>query len=133
MARFIVGPNFIIDVDALAAFIFKQLKASVAAEDIQSLLPFQTALELGDTHVHITNLSAYPVATKYHVITFGETLCKRAAMPRGEVRRALPTCPGCLAKARGVIVNSLLRRFNGDYIRVGQILQEVADNGYFVL
>jgi hypothetical protein len=131
MARFIVGPNFIIDVDALAAFIFKQLKASVAAEDIQSLLPFQTALELGDTHVHITNLSAYPVATKYHVITFGETLCKRAAMPRGEVRRALPTCPGCLAKARGVIVNNLLKQFEGDALAVADALKQVEQAGFF--
>jgi len=136
---FIVTPDGVVirvvDLDAireaLARYIFQQLKASVAAEDIQSLLPFQSGLELGDTHVHITNLSAYPVETKYHTITFNDTLCKRGTEPRGVVTGAEPTCPGCVAKARGVIVNHLMEQFAGDAFSVADALKQVEQLGSF--
>jgi hypothetical protein len=130
---FIVTPEgiaiAIVDVDALrealAKYIFQQLKASVAVEDIQPLLPFQSGLELGNTHVHITNESAYPVSTQYHVIGNGDTLCKRGTDSRGTVSGAEPTCPGCVAKARGVIVNHLMEQFAGDPFSVALALKQV--------
>ena len=136
---FIVTPEgiaiAIVDVDALrealAKYIFQQLKASVAAEDIQSLLPFQSGLELGDTHIHITNESAYPVFTKYHVVGNGDTLCKRGTDSRGTVSGAEPTCPGCIAKARGVIVNHLMEQFAGDPFSVALALKQVEQFGFF--
>lgn len=136
---FIVTPEgiaiAIVDVDALrealAKYIFQQLKASVAAEDIQSLLPFQSGLELGDTYIHVTNESAYPVFTKYHVVGNGDTLCKRGTDSRGTVSGAEPTCPGCVAKARGVIVNNLMKGFEGDAFAVADALKQVEQFGFF--
>jgi hypothetical protein len=53
------------------------------------------------------NASAYTVETNSHYIHEDETLCKRS----GGVYRpanARPTCPGCLVKAKSIIVNHLL-------------------------
>lgn len=108
------------------------MKASVAAEDIQKLLPFQSSLELGDNYIHIVNESAYPVYTKSHEIGLGDTLCKRGKDANGKVTEATPTCPGCLVKARGVIINHLLDQFAGDYFAVALALKQVETFGFFV-
>lgn len=140
MTRYIVTPDAVViaiaDLDAvreaLYKYIFQQLKASVAAEDIQKLLPFQSALELGDNYIHITNESAYPVFTKYHTVGLGDTLCKRGQDTNGTVTGATPTCPGCVAKARGVIVNHLMTQFAGDPFAVALALKQVEQFGFFV-
>jgi hypothetical protein len=87
------------------------LKGSIADETVQKLLPFQTYLSEGTNHIHITNASAYVVETNAHRIVEGETLCARARWtPRIPYvnRREVPTCPGCLAKAKTLIVYHLL-------------------------
>lgn len=138
--RFVVTPEFVvIDTENLEAviaslrkLIVNTLKATIEDADVLALLPFASAIACGDNYNHIINLSAYPVTTKYHTITKHQALCGREKTYYRGIG-AEPTCPGCIAKAKGVIVNNLLQRLNGDFIRVGQILQEVADNGYFVL
>lgn len=127
---FIVTPNGVIIDRAeyariLTRIAFKVLKSSISDADLQRLLPFQTSLELGSTHVHIVNESAYEVKTQYHSITDGDTLCARAARSRGTVTGTAPTCPGCLAKAQGIIVNHLLDQASGDFHAVAVKLQEV--------
>jgi hypothetical protein len=86
------------------------LKESISDLDIQRLLPFQTRLVMGENHIHIENASAYTVETQYHYIGEGDTLCAKQGQTyrttTGVVKVA--TCPGCLAKAKGVIVNHLL-------------------------
>jgi hypothetical protein len=87
------------------------LKGSIANRDVQKLLPFQTAIGVGDTYYHIVNASAYLVETNCHTIYEGETLCKRFGNDgwSDSARFALPTCPGCLAKAKALIVHHLLK------------------------
>jgi hypothetical protein len=86
------------------------LKESISDLDVQRLLPFQTRLVMGENHIHIENASAYTVETQYHLISEGDTLCAK----QGQTYRTMTglvkvaTCPGCLAKAKGVIVNHLL-------------------------
>jgi hypothetical protein len=90
------------------------LKASIADADIQRLLPFQTRLVMGENHIHIENTSAYTVETQYHLISEGDTLCVKVGQTyalgayRSVQVSKVATCPGCLAKAKGVIVNHLL-------------------------
>jgi hypothetical protein len=88
------------------------LKESISDLDIQRLLPFQTRLVMGENHIHIENASAYTVETQYHLISEGDTLCAKQGQTyrttTGVVKVA--TCPGCLAKAKGVIVNHLIRQ-----------------------
>jgi hypothetical protein len=86
------------------------LKQSIADKDVQKFLPFNTRLVAGTNHFHIQNISGYAVETDHHIITEGETLCKRA----GRVDLldtntwAAASCPGCLAKGKAIIVNHLL-------------------------
>jgi hypothetical protein len=85
------------------------LKGSIADSAVQKLLPFQTTIEAGSTKYHIVNASAYVVETNSHTIYEGQTLCKRSgerAWPT--YRHTQPTCPGCLAKAKAIIVQHLL-------------------------
>jgi hypothetical protein len=85
------------------------LKGSIADSNVQKLLPFQTKIGVGDTKYHIVNASAYVVSTDRHTIYEGQTLCKRFGNMYGEAARfAQPTCPGCLAKAKAIIVYHLL-------------------------
>ena len=86
------------------------LKGSIADSDVQKLLPFQTKVGAGDTHYHIVNASAYVVETNAHAIYEGQTLCKRFGNVYGDAvsRYQQPTCPGCLAKAKAIIVHHLL-------------------------
>ena len=86
------------------------LRSSIADRDVQKLLPFQTKVGAGDTHYHIVNASAYVVATNAHTIYEGQTLCKRFGNVYGDAlsRSQKPTCPGCLAKAKAIIVHHLL-------------------------
>jgi hypothetical protein len=74
------------------------------------------------------NESAYAVETQYHAIRDGDTLCARGARPRGTVTRTAPTCPGCVAKARGIIVNHLLDQASGDFFAVAEKLEGVANS-----
>lgn len=138
MSRFIVTPEGIVieivDINAvrtaLAKFIFDQLKASIAAEDILNLLPFRSAIVFGEHHTHIQNDSAYPVYTKYHVIGRGDTLCAKVGQTYFPTR-VTPSCPGCIAKARGVIVNNLMKGFEGDAFAVADALKQVEQFGFF--
>jgi hypothetical protein len=98
----------VIDADRLEREV---LKGSISDRDVMRLLPFQTSLVGGESHRHIQNDSAYTVETNSHLIREGETLCAK----QGETYRLgfsfaerVPTCPGCLAKAKAVIVNHLL-------------------------
>ena len=86
------------------------LKGSIDDRDVQKLLPFQTKVGVGDTKYHIVNASAYVVATNAHTIYEGQTLCKRFGNVYGDAisRYQQPTCPGCLAKAKAIIVQHLL-------------------------
>ena len=104
---------------------FKVLKATIEDGDVTRLLPFQTSLELGETYVHIVNESAYALETKYHVIEQGDTLCARGGRPRGTVTGSSATCPGCLAKGKGAIVDFLLERSGDDYKLVAETLENV--------
>jgi len=104
-----VTTAIVIDMDRLEREV---LKGSIEDRDVQKLLPFQSALGAGNTYIHLVNKSAYTVETKYHYIREGETLCKRAGYARPTVFADRPTCPGCLAKAKSVIVNHLLDKVN---------------------
>ena len=86
------------------------LMGSIADGDVQRLLPFQTSLGAGKTYVHIVNESAYVITTNHHEIHEGDTICARAAGADWQLdqRYTVPTCPGCLAKAKRVIVDHLL-------------------------
>jgi hypothetical protein len=95
------------------------LKGSINDSDVQRLLPFQTSLGRGAQHLHILNASAYTVETNAHFIEEGDTLCKRAAYTpeflayySEVIKRPTATCPGCLAKAKSIIVNHLLDNSN---------------------
>jgi hypothetical protein len=107
------------------------LKGSINDSDVQRLLPFQTSLGRGAQHRHILNASAYTVETNAHFIEEGDTLCKRAAYTpellgyylvggaanqngslSSQAKRPTATCPGCLAKAKSIIVNHLLDNSN---------------------
>lgn len=84
------------------------LKASIADGDVQKLLPFQTKLVVGKNHIHIENASAYTAETNYHSVAYGDTICARQGQTYAAVVAKVATCPGCLAKAKGLIVNHLL-------------------------
>lgn len=107
-----VATLVIIDADRLER---EGLKQSLADADVLKLLPFKTEVSVGENYFHIVNQSAYAVTTDAHVIREGETLCKRgegAGLFLPDVlldANTVPTCPGCLAKAKAVIVNHLLQ------------------------
>ena len=86
----------------------------IADEDVQKRLPFQTSLGAGNNYVHIVNESLYKVKTNHHTIEEGDTLCYRLGGVKwhlADLRDAtVPTCPGCLAKAKWIIVNVLHER-----------------------
>lgn len=104
-----IGTLVVIDMPRLEREV---LIGSIADDDVQKLLPFSTSLGLGDNFTHIVNKSAYTVQTNSHAISESETLCKRAEythpMYYGENVFGTPTCPGCLAKGKAIIVNHLL-------------------------
>ncbi len=88
------------------------LAGAIADGDIPKLLPFQTALGKGENHIHLINESAYVVTTNSHVVGEGDTLCARAGGARvfPYVNKSLypVTCPGCLIKAKNLIVDKAL-------------------------
>jgi hypothetical protein len=84
------------------------LKRSIDDASVQKLLPFQTGVEAGYTYNHIVNASAYTVAIDKHRIVEGQTLCARAGGSFRTHRDAKPTCPGCLAEAKSIIVEHLI-------------------------
>jgi hypothetical protein len=84
------------------------LKASIADGDVQKMLPFQTKLVVGKNHIHIENASAYTAETNYHSIGYGDTICAKQGQTYAARVSKVATCPGCLAKAKGLIVNHLL-------------------------
>jgi hypothetical protein len=96
----------IIDADRLEREV---LKSSIADEDVQKLLPFNTGVSGGEHFYHIVNRSAYIVETNAHRIYEGETLCKRAGHTGGRYTYTDADCPGCLAKGKSIIVNHLLQ------------------------
>jgi hypothetical protein len=90
---------------------YETVKSLIADEDVQSLVPFQTAMVHGENFIHIQNESSYAVETKYHTIRKGETLCKDSHQTwYVTARDTTPTCPGCLAKAKGIVATYLLNR-----------------------
>ena len=85
------------------------LAGLIADEDVQKLLPFKTRRVWGNTYVHIENASLYDVSTNHHTIGEGDTICFRSGETRSASRKGLvPTCPGCLAKAKRIIVDHIL-------------------------
>jgi hypothetical protein len=84
------------------------LKGSIADSDVQKLLPFQTSVAVGRTESHIINESFYDVETNYHIIQRGDAICGRYS-PFYRGLGGQPTCPGCLAKGKGIIVNHLYK------------------------
>jgi hypothetical protein len=100
-----VATLVIIDADRLEREV---LRDSIADADVQKLLPFFTDVSAGDNYFHIVNSSAYTVETNSHQITEGQTLCNRGEGPGLYATCVTPTCPGCLAKAKAIIVNHLL-------------------------
>jgi hypothetical protein len=91
------------------------LKASIKDGDVQKLLPFQTTLGRGNNYTHIVNTSSYDVETNYHVIGEGETICKRHGGEESlwAIGTAVtPLCPGCIAKAKAIIVAHLFNSPN---------------------
>jgi hypothetical protein len=84
------------------------LKGLIDDSNVQKLLPFKTDVEAGDTYNHIVNASAYTVETNSHFIHEGGTLCARAGGSFRTHRDAKPTCPGCLIKAKSIIVEHLI-------------------------
>lgn len=89
------------------------LRGAINDKDVQKLLPFQTKLGRGNTYVHIVNASAYTVETNSHFIRETGTLCAREGGARWTISSEIitaqgATCPGCLAKAKTIIVNHLL-------------------------
>jgi hypothetical protein len=101
------GTNYVVvDEDRLNREV---LKDSIADSDVQKLLPFYTKRVGGETFIHIQNQSAYTVKTDRHFIDGGETLCARSGPTYFAGFKGLsPTCPGCLAKAKTIIVDHLL-------------------------
>jgi hypothetical protein len=95
----------IIDADRLEREV---LKGSIADRDVRKLLPFHTHVVAGQTHIHIQNASAYTVETNSHLIPEGETLCAKAGTVDRITDAMRPSCPGCLVKAKAIIVNHLL-------------------------
>lgn len=88
------------------------LKGSIADSDVQKLLPFHTKRVAGEHYIHIMNESAYVVETNSHAIYEGDTLCKRGGQSFYAGFKGLtPTCPGCLAKGKAIIVNHLLNQY----------------------
>jgi hypothetical protein len=83
------------------------LKGSIADSDVQKLLPFQTSVAVGRTESHIINESFYDVETNYHIIQRGDAICGRYS-PFYRGLGGQPTCPGCLAKSKRIIVDHLL-------------------------
>lgn len=77
----------------------------------------------GDNYVHIVNRSAYTVETNSHLVPEGAALCARKEMFRPSAdftirnnglvirldQHKTATCPGCLTKAKTVIVDYLRR------------------------
>jgi hypothetical protein len=94
----------------------EELKENIQDATIQKLLPFHTALVVGENYVHVQNSSAYVVTTNSHEVLEGDTLCAKrgATYPVGgfhsvqqRVRGNVPTCPGCIAKAKAIIAQHL--------------------------
>ena len=95
----------------MAAAERRALAGAIADWDVQKLLPFQTSLAAGNNYVHIVNASAYTVETNHHTIEEGDTICYRAGGVKWELSQdsdRVTTCPGCLAKAKRIIVDHLL-------------------------
>lgn len=141
-ARASVNEVIVVDADTLRASIksmmFKVLVASVEDENVQAILPFQTSLRKGNTFTHIVNESFYDVQTNYPSIEQGDAICGRGGSfdPHAAYRirttpvsvhidqHTVPTCPGCLAKAKRIVVKHLLAKCDGDPARVAKMLAD---------
>jgi hypothetical protein len=99
----ILGTYVVIDEARLE---YELLIDSIRDEEVQGMLPFFTRLEYGNNYVHITNASPYLAVTNSHDIAKDETLCKRGERSIPTIK-TIPTCPGCLVKAKAIIVNHL--------------------------
>lgn len=84
------------------------LKDAIPDSGIREYLPFLTSVSEGSNYFHIRNDSVYPVATKRHTVEQGDTLCMRGGDNTETVRLVAPTCPGCIAKAKNIVVAHLL-------------------------
>lgn len=106
---FIVTPESVVVVIDGERFEREVLKGSIEDSDVQKLLPFQTKRVYGNNYVHIENESAYTIETNSHYIHEGDTLCARQGLTRYAQYSPenVVTCPGCLIKAKNIIVNHL--------------------------
>lgn len=103
----------LVTVDAVG-IVRESLKARIQDTAVREYLPFLTSVSDGLNHFHIRNDSAYPVDTKYHTIEQGDTLCGRGGDNNYTVSHVSPTCPGCIAKAKNIIVTHLLDLATGN-------------------
>lgn len=86
----------------------KQIRDTIADEDVQDFLKFRTGLGSGRNFIHLVNRSAFTIETDRHVIEPGDTLCAKKDMTyyRTDDDRGA-TCPGCLAIGKGIAVRDL--------------------------
>lgn len=105
-------PEVTVYVVDMRAAELRVLAGLIADGDVQKLLPFHTSLGAGKNYVHIVNESAYVIRTNYHEIEEKDTICARAAGADWKLdpRYTIPTCPGCLAKAKRIIVEHILEK-----------------------
>ena len=86
----------------------RDIRDSIADEDVRDFLKFRTSLGKGDNHVHIVNSSAFTIETDRHVIENGDTLCaKRNSTDLVDDVYYEASCPGCLAIGKGIAVRDL--------------------------
>jgi hypothetical protein len=94
--------------ELLARLFYDLLKYTLPANRLQAYLPLQTRLRRGDNYVHIVNASVFTLETQHHVIYEGSSLCARQKRFLKDAQQGdVPTCPGCIAHAKGVITRSL--------------------------
>jgi hypothetical protein len=131
----------VVDADTLRASIksmmFKVLVASVEDENVQAILPFQTSLRKGNRFTHIVNASFYTMKN-VHSIEPGDAICGRGGSFDSQAayrihttpvslhidQHTVPTCPGCLAKSKHIIVEHLLAKCDGDPVCVAKMLAD---------
>jgi hypothetical protein len=87
--------------------VYELLKHAIPTGEIGSYLRFRTEVRRGQEFNHLVNTSAFTIATRYHYIGAGESLCGRHRQKftptKGEV-----TCPGCSAIGKNLAAFSLI-------------------------
>jgi len=103
--------------DVLSA-VLKEVVATTAFADLSRYLPFQTRVVSGSHFNHLQSQHAYDIITygkpekiysdgssfyPEHVVTEGNTLCRKTGWVNTAGGFMREDCPGCLAIAQGII------------------------------